>query len=353
MLVAERQFDRVAVMEVRTLSDAELAGLDVDGAWAHLSELQRFTNRLDAYRAKVVAVADKKGAAAGAGRRRMADALVARTGLGSGDARRAVRAAGTALEHPAVAGLFAQGQITQTQAVAVGGARVPEGVRSELLAGAATETSEQTIERVAAAERAEVDPDQRFLRQREMRCASRCYVRDGMWNLHVRLDPEAGARADAVLTAHSEQLWRDDKQAGRTQSRTPIQRLADTFTTILDTATSDSRGANQPAVTLNVTIPHTWLTEQTDTTGITNDGATLSTQTLRRLACDAHLLPTVLGGAGEVLDVGRARRTATDAQHRGLEARDRCCFNCGAPPGMCNHAGSGSSLPGCFTGRGW
>jgi hypothetical protein len=89
-------------------------------------------------------------------------------------------------------------------------------------------------------------------------------------------------------------------------------------------------------VTLNVTIPHTWLAEQSDTCGVTNDGATLSAATLRRLACDAHLLPTVLGGRGEVLDVGRARRTATDAQHRGLEARDGGCFNCGAPPSRCH-----------------
>jgi hypothetical protein len=156
-----------------------------------------------------------------------------------------------------------------------------------------------------------------------------------MWNLHVRLDPEAGARADAVLTAHAEHQWRDDKQAGRTQSRTPTQRLADTFTAILDTATAGG-GGRGPAVTLNITIPHTWLTEQAHTTGVTNDGAVLSAETLRRLACDAHLLPTVLGGQGEVLDVGRARRTATDAQHRGLEARDGGCFNCGAPPSRCH-----------------
>jgi 5-methylcytosine-specific restriction protein A len=322
-------------MEVRTLTDAELAALDVDGVWAHLVELQRFTNRLDAYRARVVAVADEKGAAAGAGRRRMADALVAGTGMASGDARRAVRAAGVALENAAVAGLFEQGQITQTHAVAVGGARVPEEVRTRLLAEAPAQTTDETIERVAAAERAQVDPAERFMRQREMRSASRCYDRDGMWNMHVRLDPEAGARADAVLTARSEELWRDDKQAGRTRARTPIQRLADTFTAILDAAAAGG-GGKGPTVTLNVTIPHTWLTEQAHTTGVTNDGAMLSAETLRRLACDAHLLPTVLGGAGEVLDVGRARRTATDAQHRGLEARDGGCFNCGAPPSRCH-----------------
>jgi hypothetical protein len=36
------------------------------------------------------------------------------------------------------------------------------------------------------------------------------------------------------------------------------------------------------------------------------------------------------------LDVGRALRTATPAQRRGLEARDAGCFNCGAPPALCH-----------------
>jgi hypothetical protein len=156
-----------------------------------------------------------------------------------------------------------------------------------------------------------------------------------MWNLQVRLDPEAGARADAVLDARTEELWRQDKEAGRTQDRTPQQRLADALTAILDAASDGCGGGTGPQVTLNVTVPHTWLAERTDTCGVTTNGATLSAETLRRLACDAEVLPTVLGGPGEVLDVGRARRTATDPQRRALEARDGGCINCGAPPARC------------------
>jgi 5-methylcytosine-specific restriction protein A len=322
-------------MEVRTLTDAELAALGVDDVWAHLAEVQRGLNRLEAYRARVVAVADRLGAAAGAGRRRMCDALTARTGVGRIDARRATRAAQVVSERPDVADLFRRGEITQTQAAAVGGAKVPEDVRRKLLDVAPRQTSDQTVEMVAAAERAQVDPDQQFLRQRELRSGCRSWDRDGMWNLHVRLDPEAGARADAVLSAHSEQLWRQEKQSRRTQDRTPVHRLADAFCTILDSAAEPDGGGRGPQVTLNVTVPHTWLAEATDTCGVTTNGATLSAETLRRLACDAEVLPTVLGGPGEVLDVGRARRTATAPQRRGLEARDGGCINCGAPPSRC------------------
>ena len=43
----------------------------------------------------------------------------------------------------------------------------------------------------------------------------------------------------------------------------------------------------------------------------------------RRLACDAQLLPAVLGGAGQVLDVGRVRRLITGPLRRALILRDR------------------------------
>jgi hypothetical protein len=78
------------------------------------------------------------------------------------------------------------------------------------------------------------------------------------------------------------------------------------------------------------------LAERSDTCGITTNGATLAAETLRRLACDADILPTVLGGQSEVLDLGRSRRTATTAQRRCLEARDGGCFNCGAPAARCH-----------------
>ena len=58
---------------------------------------------------------------------------------------------------------------------------------------------------------------------------------------------------------------------------------------------------------------------------------------VRRLACDADVLPVVLGTDGRVLDVGRAHRTATEPIWRALVARDRHCTfpGCRRPPVMC------------------
>jgi len=45
----------------------------------------------------------------------------------------------------------------------------------------------------------------------------------------------------------------------------------------------------------------------------------------RRMACDAGIIPAVLGGNGEILNLGRAVRTVTPAQRRAIEIRDQHC----------------------------
>lgn len=69
----------------------------------------------------------------------------------------------------------------------------------------------------------------------------------------------------------------------------------------------------------------------------TSDGTPLSPETVRRMACDADIIPIVLGGAGEVLDEGRARRLATPAQRRALKAMHRTCImpGCTVPVDDC------------------
>jgi hypothetical protein len=71
--------------------------------------------------------------------------------------------------------------------------------------------------------------------------------------------------------------------------------------------------------------------------GILDDGGQLSPATVRRMACDANLIPTVLKGDGQVLDVGRERRLFTGHLRRALVVRDRgCAFpSCDRPARWC------------------
>ena len=54
-------------------------------------------------------------------------------------------------------------------------------------------------------------------------------------------------------------------------------------------------------------------------------------------ACDCKVIPVVLGGDSEPLDVGRAMRTVPLGIRRALVARDGGCSfpGCGRPPGLC------------------
>ena len=76
--------------------------------------------------------------------------------------------------------------------------------------------------------------------------------------------------------------------------------------------------------------------DPTRTGGITDDGLELTPAVVRRLACDAEIIPVVLGTHGEVLDVGRTARLVTPAIWRALVCRDRHCTfpGCTRPPVM-------------------
>ncbi|MEJ2889942.1 DUF222 domain-containing protein [Actinomycetospora aeridis] len=92
---------------------------------------------------------------------------------------------------------------------------------------------------------------------------------------------------------------------------------------------------------LTVTIDHRWLcealAEQNGGFGTLDSGYAVDAATVRRWACDAEIVPVVLGSKSEPLDVGRRQRTATDAIRRALHLRDGgCAFpGCDRTPRRC------------------
>ena len=71
---------------------------------------------------------------------------------------------------------------------------------------------------------------------------------------------------------------------------------------------------------------------------VTETGTVLSATDLRRIACDTRVIPVVMGGASEVLDVGRATRTIPPSIRRALIARDQGCVwpGCDRAPIHCD-----------------
>lgn len=155
------------------------------------------------------------------------------------------------------------------------------------------------------------------------------------------LDAEAAATVSAALdplcaprrvgTAHEPGLPADD--------RTPAQRRADALVEVcqlaLHTGELPVNGGDRPQLT--VTVDFDALRRQVGA-GILDCGQRLSPQQVRRLACDAQILPAVLGGQGQVLDVGQSRRLITGPLRRALVLRDSgCAFpGCDRPARWCD-----------------
>ncbi|PZS38916.1 MAG: hypothetical protein DLM62_11150 [Pseudonocardiales bacterium] len=67
-------------------------------------------------------------------------------------------------------------------------------------------------------------------------------------------------------------------------------------------------------------------------------GGPINADTARRIACDARVIPVVLGARGEPLDIGRASYTVPTAIRRAVLIRDGgCAFpGCSAPARWCD-----------------
>ena len=72
--------------------------------------------------------------------------------------------------------------------------------------------------------------------------------------------------------------------------------------------------------------------------GVTGYGQILSPAEARMFACDAQIIPAVLGTEGEILDMGRSKRLITPGLRDYLHARDKGCSypGCSAPPSWCD-----------------
>ncbi|MGI9002211.1 MAG: DUF222 domain-containing protein [Pseudonocardia sp.] len=71
--------------------------------------------------------------------------------------------------------------------------------------------------------------------------------------------------------------------------------------------------------------PHLFTDQERARAAMLDFGGTLTPETLRMLACDAAVVPIVMNGLGQPLDVGRSKRTIPDGLRRAVAARDRGC----------------------------
>ena len=209
-----------------------------------------------------------------------------------------------------------------------------------ILVHAAQTLDAGALARVGRELHARLDPDgrqpsdsERVYPARELHLAR---LRDGRLAGKFSLDAEAGALLEALLSPLAKP--HPSSQTGP-DPRTLGERQGDALADLLHLAASSddlpTEAGERPQVVLTMTLDQLFG----DLGPVLLDGGTaLDTATARRLACDARIIPAVLGSASEPLDLGRASPTVSQAQRRALILRDRgCAFpSCERPARHCH-----------------
>jgi hypothetical protein len=159
----------------------------------------------------------------------------------------------------------------------------------------------------------------------------------GSLTYQLILDAAGAAALEAAIGPLSAPVPGPD---GERDSRSPQLRRGQALIEVCRRATSaGDRPSSGVKTTLMLTMSYEDLAARVGAAtvvGSTQGGSLIAPETVRRLACDANVIPTVLGARGEVLDQGRSTRLATPGQLAALWLRDAGC-----------------SFPGCTTPAHW
>ena len=330
-----------------------------------LVDLRRQIDRLESIWLKRVNAAHLSGAATVQGYVTTAAFLRHTCHLTPGGARSRVDVAASTAERPALAEAFAEGAISYQHVKVVTDALAPlppalQADAEPVLIEAARNYDPGRVAQIARRLRHIIDPDGQAgtdERHRESRWLDLASTFDGMGSLRGMLDAESAAIVRTAIDALS-------TRAGDLDERTPAQRRADGLVELarraLDGGELPDTGGERPHVTVIVDLA-TLRGESRGPAELLGDGP-LGAESARRISCDAVVtrvvtnglpnafkefssfkphylesLPPQLRGPTQVLDVGRASRTATTAIRKALAVRDKGCVmpGCDRPPPRC------------------
>jgi hypothetical protein len=160
--------------------------------------------------------------------------------------------------------------------------------------------------------------------------------RDGRLSFRGSFDGETGDLFSEILSPLAKPR---PEQDGVRDPRSAPQRNGDALAEALNLVAGSGKlpmqGQERPHIT--VTISWEMLRDTIGHATTAHNGAILSPETARRIACDAKILPMVLGSDGVPLDLGDEERLITPALRKALNERDRGCayHNCSRPARWC------------------
>ena len=179
-------------------------------------------------------------------------------------------------------------------------------------------------------------------RQRARRNAKVFDGAGGMVVLHAELDHESGERVKIALGSMSTKMLGDD--IAYDPIRTFEQRNADALVALITQQPAGTEDASADTPDCGIRPQKTVLVVSADYDAIEGrlknagliDGTPFELDELRRLACEAQIVPMIFAADGQPLYMGRAQRAVTKAQKLALYRRDRGCVGCGLRPHSCD-----------------
>lgn len=327
-----------------------------------LKELSRISERTRGLLLRVLANAD--AVALDQGARSAADWLAHETKAVRGPAVAAGRLAEALDERwHLLQGAFLAGEVNEQQAGVIARAldELPAGLDAEIRVGAETHLVAQAahfdarhlrilgrkVWEVVAPDAFE-DHEGRTLEEEERRArqTTRLIMRrrgDGTTDLHIRVSDMVAARLTTYLEAYAAPRRghldptrdRTDRDTGE---RVPYAvLLGRAFCSMLESVPSQRLPRHGGSATsVVVTIAFEGLRDDLGAAGL-DTGDRISAGEAIRLACNASILPVVLGGKGQPLHLGRARRLFDSRQRLAMAVRDGECraHGCDIPAAWC------------------
>ncbi|MGB3735202.1 MAG: DUF222 domain-containing protein, partial [Ilumatobacter sp.] len=141
----------------------------------------------------------------------------------------------------------------------------------------------------------------------------------GMGEIRGELHPDDWQKVNRCIDAEVRSLRTHPDLNSKDQAQLSALALVNLVTGAQSTSRTPA------SVSVNISLPALLDECGADKFGEYSDGTPVPAETVRRHACDAHIIPVVLDGDGMPLDVGRAQRLATSEQRTALRTMYRTC----------------------------
>jgi hypothetical protein len=340
--------DSVVIERVSALTSCDISMCSTAELRDRLSDIRNLRSWLDFLQSQVVASLSDRDSV-------MPEVeLIRESGLSTSDVRKVIARTETIGSVPVFGEALAEGNVTSAHVDALSNGLKILGEQSErlverapeLLATAQTMTADEFTKFVRRTAQTLTDDGgvSRFEKQRRQTFLRHWVDAEGMTNLFGKFDPERGSIVAALLDAGVEAMFHSgdsevpiecDSSIEPNDHRRALALVAmlqgrpDGLTGIALGGSSCDRPARAEIV---VHIDYELLSGHVSELGLSDaracrtlNGSELTVETIRRLACEAEIIPLVLDGKSVPLDVGKSKRLATAYQRRALAAVHEAC----------------------------